>query len=77
MTVEIADIDRVHVDNMNILESSQGKVGEDLAAKTSRAYDKHLTLVAKEVFNLESACQHLHLVSGAKLSRAHWVSCAE
>ena len=46
LTVKVTDVDRVHVYYMNVLESGQGEVGQDLAPQPTRTNDKDLAFVA-------------------------------
>lgn len=55
LSVEVADIDRVHVNDVNVLEASQSEVGENLTTKATSADDKDLRLVTQEVLHLQSA----------------------
>lgn len=52
LTVKIADVDGVHIDDMDILEASESKVSEDLTAETTSADDKYLRLVSEKVLDL-------------------------
>lgn len=53
LSIEVTDVNSIHVDYMDVFESGQGKVGEDLTAKTAGANYKDLGLIAQEVFDLE------------------------
>lgn len=53
MSVQITDVDCVHVDDMDVLETSQGEIGEDLASEASRTDDENFALIAEELFDLE------------------------
>ena len=53
MPVQITDVDGVHVDDMNIFESSQGEIGEDLTSKTPCTDYEDLALIAEEIFDLD------------------------
>lgn len=53
LTIEITDVDGVHVDDMNILEASQREIGKNLAAETASTDDQDLGLISKKVFDLE------------------------
>ena len=52
LTVEVTDVDRVHVYYMNILETRECEIRQDLASQTTRANDKNFALIPQEVFNL-------------------------
>lgn len=52
LSIQVADIYGVHIDNMDILEPRQGEVGEDFASQTSSPDDKDLALIPKERFYL-------------------------
>lgn len=52
LAIEVADVDSVHVDYMNISEPTESQVGQDLAAQTAGADDENLGLVAKKLFDL-------------------------
>ena len=52
LSVQITNVDRVHVDDMNVLEPRQGEVGEDLTSQTTCADNKDFALVPKKVFDL-------------------------
>ncbi len=68
LTIEIGDIDGVHVDDVDIIEAAKRKVGEDLAAETSGADDENLALSAKKVFDGAPAWK-FSSVEGPGLSR--------
>lgn len=40
LPVQIGDVDRVHVDDMNVGEPKEGEVGEDLAAESAGAWER-------------------------------------
>lgn len=52
LSVKIADVYGIHVDDMNILEPGKCQVGEDLAAKAPSTDDQDLALVAQELLDL-------------------------
>ena len=55
LSVQIADVYGVHVDNMDILEPRQSKVREDLTSQTSGTNDQDLALAPKECFDLDTS----------------------
>jgi hypothetical protein len=65
LTIKIADVDSVHVDEMDVLEPSQSKIGEYLASQTTCADDKNFALVPQEVLHL---LEHLSKISCVKNS---------
>ena len=46
LSIEIADIDRVHVNNMDILEPRKREIGENLTAETTGPNNQDFALVA-------------------------------
>jgi hypothetical protein len=60
LAVEIADINGVHVDDMNILEAGQSQVGKNLAAETTSANDEYLCLIPEKVFDLDRKPSESH-----------------
>lgn len=52
LAIQIADVDRVHINDMDVLEARQREVREDLASKAACADDEDLRLVAQEVLDL-------------------------
>ncbi len=52
LAVQVADIDRVHVYYMDVLEAGQSKIGQDLASKPAGTDHENLALVPQEVFHL-------------------------
>ena len=53
LPVQIANVDSVHVDYMDVLEPGQGQVGQDLTTKTTRTNDKNFGLISQEILHLE------------------------
>lgn len=47
LPIQIADIDGVHIDYMNVAKTRQGQILEDLATQTAGAYDEDLAAVEK------------------------------
>ena len=45
LSIEIAEVDRIHVYDMYVLESRKCQVGKDFAPQTSCADDENLALV--------------------------------
>lgn len=52
LTIEVADIDGVHINDVNILEPCQREVGQNLATQPASADDQDFALVPKEIFDL-------------------------
>lgn len=52
LSVKVANIDSVHVDNMDVLETGQREVRKNFASKAASTYDEDLALVSQEVFDL-------------------------
>ena len=63
LPVQIANVDGVHVDDMDVLEPGQGKVREDLATQSTSTNHKNLALVSEKVFDLKtvSSTRRAHL----------------
>lgn len=53
LTVQIADVDGVHVDNMDILESGKSQIGQNLAPQSTSANDKDFDPLTKPFLGLE------------------------
>lgn len=54
LAIEIADVNCVHVDDMDVLEAEQREVRQDLASQTSSADDENLALLAQELLDLRT-----------------------
>jgi len=52
LPIEIADINRVHINHMNIFEPRECQVGQDFASQTTSADHQYLALLANEFFGL-------------------------
>lgn len=52
LAVQVADIDRVHVYYMYVLETGQSEIGQDLAAEPTGADHENLAFVPQKVFHL-------------------------
>jgi len=46
LAVQVTDINSIHVDYMNIFESSKRQIGQDLTSKTTSADDQDLGLIS-------------------------------
>lgn len=55
LSVQVADIYRVHVDDMDVLESGKSEVGQDLTSKTTSTNDKNLATVSQKALDLITA----------------------
>lgn len=55
LSIKITDINRIHVDDMNILESGEREVRQDFAPQAAGANDEDLALVAQKVLHLPSS----------------------
>jgi hypothetical protein len=54
LPIEIADIDRIHVYDVYVLETRECQVGEYFTPKPTRADDEDLALVSQEVLDLQA-----------------------
>jgi hypothetical protein len=45
LSIEIADVDRIHVYDMYVLESRKSQIGKDFTPQATRADDEDLALV--------------------------------
>jgi hypothetical protein len=61
LAIQIADIDCVHVYNVDILEPCQSKVSQDLATQATSADDEDFGIVAEKVFNLDRWVSYIYL----------------
>ena len=52
LSVQIGGVDGIHVDNVDVLESTERQILQQVAAKTSSSNNQHLTLVLQKVFHL-------------------------
>jgi hypothetical protein len=46
LAVQVTDINSIHVDYMNIFESSKCQIGQDLTSETTSADDQDLGLIS-------------------------------
>lgn len=53
LAVEVGNVDRVHVDDVNVAKTSEGEILQDLASQSASSDDKHLALVTQELLGLE------------------------
>jgi len=63
LSVQIADVNGVHIDNVDVFEPRQSEVREDFASQTSGPYHQGLALIPKERFDLETLTVMIALVS--------------
>jgi hypothetical protein len=52
LSIQVTNIDGVHVDYMNILEAGESKVCKDFTAQAARSYNEDLALVPEKIFDL-------------------------
>lgn len=52
LSIQVADIYSVHVDDVNVFEPSQCQVGQNLATKASSSDHQDFCFIAQEIFNL-------------------------
>ena len=52
LSIQVADVDGVHVDQVNVLEAHEGQVLQKLASQTSGPDDKDLAWLPQEVKHL-------------------------
>ena len=52
LPIQVADVYRVHVNDVNVLEARQGEVGENLASETPCTDDEDFGLIPQEVLDL-------------------------
>lgn len=52
LSVQVTDVDRVHVDDMNVFEPGEGEIRENLAAQPSGPDDKNLAAISQKIFDL-------------------------
>lgn len=52
LSIEITDINRVHVNYMDILEPRERKISQYFTSKTTGSDDQKLCLVPQEILNL-------------------------
>ncbi len=52
MSVQVTNVDGVHVDDMDVLETSQREVCKDFASQAASANDEDFTLVPEEILDL-------------------------
>lgn len=45
LSIEVTDVNGIHVDNVNVLEPGKGEVRKDFTAKTTCTNDEDLALV--------------------------------
>ena len=55
LSVQVTNVDRVHVDDMNVFKARQCKVCKNLTAQAARANDQNLALVAQKALDLKTA----------------------
>lgn len=48
LTVKVAYINSVHVNDVNVLESREREIGKNLAAKSAGTNDEDLTFISEE-----------------------------
>ena len=53
LAIEVAYVDSVHVYYMDVLETGQCEIGQNLATEAACADHKNLALVPQEVFDLD------------------------
>ena len=53
MPVEIADVDCIHINYVNVLEAGKRQIGQDLAAQTASADNQNLGVISQKVFYLD------------------------
>ena len=54
LAVQVAGVDGVHVDEVDVAEAREGQVGEQLAAEAAGADDEHLCRVAQHLLGPEA-----------------------
>ena len=52
LPIQVTNIDGVHVDHMNILETGQGEICKDFTTQTARSDDKDFALIAEKSLDL-------------------------
>jgi hypothetical protein len=57
LPIKITDVDCVHVNNVNILESCQGQIGENFTSQTTCTNNKDFALIPQEVLDLRRRSQ--------------------
>jgi len=64
LTVEVGNIDGIHVNNMDVLEARQGQVGQNLATESTSSNDKDLDLISEKVLDLRKTMRGTNTTSG-------------
>ena len=54
LSVQVTNVDRVHVDDMDILEAHERQVRQNFASQSTRANDQNLALLSQETLHLHS-----------------------
>ncbi len=57
LSVQVADVNSVHVYYMNILEAREREVGQYLASQTPGTDDEDLALLPQELLHLITTCE--------------------
>ena len=68
MSVEIADVDCIHINYVNVLEASQCQIGQDLATQTASADNQNLGLISQKVFYLDAGEDEIEILKQTEIT---------
>lgn len=54
LAIQVANVDGIHVDDMNVLEARQREIREYLTTQAACTNDQDLALISEEILNLKS-----------------------